>query len=89
MIALLLRAHGRVQGVWYRASTLDEARRLGVKGWVRNMPDGSVEAHAEGEETAVHQLAQWMRQGPRFARVTQVDETPTEIRNFTSFEVEY
>lgn len=71
-----LRITGRVQGVWYRGATEAEARRLGVDGWVRNLPDGSVEALVEGEPSAVRALATWCRTGPTGARVDGVVETP-------------
>ncbi len=66
------RVHGRVQGVWYRGSTQEEAVRLGVTGWVRNVPDGSVELEAEGEAPAVERLLRWCRSGPTMARVVSV-----------------
>jgi acylphosphatase len=71
-----LRITGRVQGVWYRGSAQEEARRLGLRGWVRNLPDGSVEALAEGESEAVRAFAAWCRVGPPGARVASVEETP-------------
>jgi acylphosphatase len=71
------RAHliirGRVQGVYYRASMLQEAQKLGLKGWVRNRSDGSVEAVAEGPNRHLEDLISWCRQGPPGAKVTQVD----------------
>ncbi len=69
-----LRISGRVQGVWYRGATEAEARRLGVDGWVRNLPDGSVEALLEGAPAAVRALVDWCRTGPPGARVAAVTE---------------
>jgi acylphosphatase len=69
--ALVIR--GRVQGVWYRGSMQEEAARLGLAGWVRNRPDGSVEAEAEGEPAVVEALVTWARRGPRGARVSDVE----------------
>ena len=64
---------GLVQGVYYRASTVESAGRLGVAGWVRNCPDGSVELEAEGPPAAVEGLLAWCRTGPAGARVSGVD----------------
>ena len=75
-IRVRLRISGRVQGVWYRGSMSEEARRIGVRGWVRNAPDGTVEALLEGDPSAVRQLIDWCRHGPPGARVTGVQETP-------------
>jgi acylphosphatase len=69
-----LRIHGRVQGVGFRFSAVDEARRLGVKGWVRNASDGAVELVAEGDRAQLQRLAAWCRQGPRGAAVNDVEE---------------
>ena len=71
-----LRITGRVQGVWYRGATAAEARKLGVEGWIRNLPDGSVEALIEGEPAAVRVLVEWCRTGPPGAHVTHVTECP-------------
>lgn len=63
---------GRVQGVSFRYYTLDEARRLGLQGWVRNLPDGSVEVTAEGPRTDLEKLLAFVRHGPPAARVADV-----------------
>lgn len=63
---------GRVQGVCYRASTVDEASDRGLTGWVRNLPDGSVELEAQGEEASVKALLAWCAHGPPLARVAGV-----------------
>ena len=63
---------GRVQGVWFRGSTKEEAERLGVSGWVRNLPDGRVEAVAEGDDDQVERFVKWCRQGPSMARVDDI-----------------
>ena len=74
---------GRVQGVYYRAATAEQARRLQLDGWVKNLADGSVEVVAAGENGGVAALAGWLWQGPPAARVEAVhveewtDEVPT------------
>lgn len=78
---------GTVQGVCYRASTREQARRLGVHGWVRNLPDGRVEAWLEGEQEAIDALLDWMRTGPPGAAVTRLDCTPGEPQGVQGFEV--
>lgn len=67
-----LKIQGRVQGVFYRQSTKDTADRLGLTGWARNCPDGSVEAIFEGDQSAVNQAIEWCKQGPPAARVSNV-----------------
>ncbi|MCL4468447.1 MAG: acylphosphatase [Deltaproteobacteria bacterium] len=64
---------GRVQGVWFRASTREAADNLGIKGWVKNLPDLSVEVDAAGEPADVEQFIQWCSKGPPGARVTAID----------------
>lgn len=78
---------GRVQGVFYRAGTRDEARRLAVVGWVRNRDEGGVEAWLEGEPGAVTALLEWMRRGPGRARVTDLSVTERTPRGFEDFQV--
>lgn len=65
---------GRVQGVGFRWSTTQTARRLGLRGTVRNRPDGRVEVHAEGPSEKLRELESWLEDGPRAARVTDVEE---------------
>lgn len=64
---------GRVQGVFFRAETRDRARSLGLTGWVRNAPDGSVEAVFEGERERIQSIVDWCRRGPGLAEVDDVD----------------
>lgn len=80
---------GRVQGVGYRAWTVDAARTLGVQGWVRNRTNGTVEAVFQGDGTRIHQMIEKCHQGPLMARVSEVTtsdkKAPDEIfSNFTS-----
>jgi len=88
------RAHviiqGRVQGVCFRMETRKAARQYGAAGWVRNLPDGTVEAVMEGSPEAVEALLAWCHQGPRMARVDKVDISHGEYTGeFDSFEVTY
>ena len=82
-IARSVRVTGRVQGVFFRAWSQGQARELGVNGWIRNCPDGSVEAHLAGEEDAVVRMVERMRRGPADARVeaVAVDEVEPEATN--------
>jgi acylphosphatase len=83
---LEVRITGRVQGVWFRASTREEARRLALDGWVRNLPDGRVEAVFEGEEAALEGMLAWCRTGPPGARVDEVEAVrgpATGLEGFT------
>jgi acylphosphatase len=78
-IARKLSIHGRVQGVFYRASAVDAARPLGLAGWVRNRADGTVEAFVQGDETAVERFVDWAREGPRHARVDRIEESEADV----------
>ena len=80
---------GRVQGVSFRAYAEDEARRLGVTGWIRNEPDGSVAGHLEGDEETVDAMVAWLREGPRLASVEHVDVVPAAATGASSFEVRF
>ncbi len=64
---------GRVQGVWFRAGTRDKAQQLGLKGWVKNIQDGNVEAVFDGEEKLVKEMIEWCHHGPPLAEVENVE----------------
>lgn len=87
----MIRVHavvtGTVQGVGFRYATYLEAQRLGLTGFVRNLPDGSVEVEAEGEADVVGQLMAWLEDGPVHARVSGVQVSSREPRGDTDFEV--
>lgn len=83
-----IRVSGRVQGVGYRAGLLAQARALGLKGWVRNRTDGSVEAFVQGQPEAVDAIVAWAQHGPPMARVSEVRISPaTEEGLAPRFEV--
>lgn len=85
------RAHvfvsGRVQGVYYRASTREKAHEMGVGGWVKNLPDGRVEAVFEGERDSVEAMVEWCRTGSPKARVDNVDVEYGDPTDLESFEI--
>ena len=75
---------GKVQGVFYRKSTVDEAQQRSLSGWVKNLADGRVEFVAEGKSEAVESLIEWAKNGPPFARVSGIElfeETPIGDKN--------
>jgi acylphosphatase len=79
--------HGRVQGVFFRDTTRRTAESRGVAGWVRNNPDGSVEAVFEGTEDAVETMVRFSREGPRGAMVERVEVTQEQAEGLTGFRV--
>lgn len=87
------RAHvyvsGRVQGVYYRATTRDTAREKGVDGWVRNLDDGRVEAVFEGPKDAVSEMVEWCEIGSRAAEVDEVEIEYEEPEGLDGFEVRW
>lgn len=80
---------GQVQGVFFRSATRDVARRLGLSGWVRNLPDGRVEVMASGSESQLATLREWLRQGPPAAHVSDVACTPASEQGFIGFSVRH
>ena len=76
---------GRVQGVFFRASTRTEALRLQLAGYASNLADGRVEVYAEGDAAAIEALAQWLRQGPPLARVSEVRREAAEAEGREGF----
>ena len=85
-----LRIHvtGKVQGVWYRKSTLQEAVRLNLSGTVKNLPDGSVLIHVQGERTTLNEFQAWCRIGPSKANVANVDVEELPIAVYFGFSIE-
>ena len=88
------RAHvyisGRVQGVFFRVSMRDMAFKLGLVGWVKNLPDGRVESVFEGDATKTQELIAWCYKGPKFAQVSDVNvDLDNATGEFTSFDMIY
>ena len=88
-VARHVQVTGRVQGVFFRAWTRDLAAEHRVRGWVRNASDGSVEAHFEGDESAVDQVVARMRSGPPRAMVEGLRISEASVEHLSSFEVLY
>ncbi len=87
-----LRVHifvsGKVQGVFFRSNTRNKAMGLGLTGWIRNLNDGRVEAVFEGEKEKVEKMIEWVRKGPEYARVEDMEIIPEEYkREFNGFAV--
>ncbi len=87
IVARSVRVTGRVQGVFFRAWTQGQARELGISGWIRNCPDGSVEAHLVGDEDAVARMVERMRHGPSDARVDVLTVEEAEPETTGRFEL--
>lgn len=85
--AVRIKVRGLVHGVSFRASMARIATDLGVRGWVRNLPDGSVEAFLEGDERNVRRVVEWARTGPPRARVERVDVEGVSPRNHRDFRI--
>jgi acylphosphatase len=87
--AVSVRVTGRVQGVGFRWYAVEEAERLGVRGWIRNEPDESVSGHFEGPPESVDALVAWCGQGPSAASVRHVAVTPTRATGAEGFTIRY
>ncbi len=86
-VAVHMVVHGRVQGVFFRASTQKKAEELGLAGWVKNRPDGTVEIHAEGQQETLEKLIEWCRQGPALASVSSIDLDWINAGGMESFDI--
>ncbi|MGH1486189.1 MAG: acylphosphatase [Cellvibrionaceae bacterium] len=87
--AIEITVQGRVQGVFYRASTVQAATALGLVGWVKNQRDGSVLIHGEGKLSMLNELLEWAQQGPEYANVTNISSVNTDIEGFSQFTIVY
>jgi len=87
MIHLDIIVKGKVQGVFYRAATKAVADQLGVKGWVKNEPDGDVSIAAEADSLALEMFLDWCNEGPQYANVTSVQSHEGELKNYRNFEI--
>ncbi len=90
----IIRAHvhisGRVQGVFFRSNARDRVRELGLTGWVKNLPDGRVEAVFEGEGSRVKEMIEWCHKGPSYASVSDVQvKSDKATGEFDKFEIRY
>jgi acylphosphatase len=86
-LAKMYRVRGRVQGVGFRYFVEHSAQTLGIRGWVRNVDDGSVEVYAVGSVAQLSDLSGLLRQGPRWAEVRGVEETESAVENHAGFSV--
>ena len=85
MKAYEITVKGKVQGVFFRASTRDKAVELGLKGWCVNLPNGNVLIHAEGEDEKLNALLQWCKIGPPMAKVSSVECQEMELKSHLNF----
>lgn len=86
-VAVELRIHGRVQGVWFRESARRQAESLDLRGRVRNDPDGTVTITAEGPQDKIDALVEWCHEGPPLAKVERVERNVVEPRGWGGFDV--
>ncbi|MHC9160390.1 MULTISPECIES: acylphosphatase [Exiguobacterium] len=88
-VAKRLIVSGRVQGVGFRYFSQETAQRFGIKGWVRNLSDGTVELHVEGTANEVDAFQQALKDGNRFVGVERIEETEANDQEFRSFDIRY
>lgn len=86
---LNIRVHGKVQGVFFRKNTEAKAKALGINGFVRNEPDGTVYAEAEGSISQLDQFTDWLEEGPEIAVVSKLETNRGALKGFEDFRIEY
>jgi len=86
---LTIRIYGRVQGIFFRGSAKEMADSLGISGYAKNNPDGSVLIEAEGEEAAIRKFLAWCEKGPESAEVRRVEKEEGTLQNFKKFSVKF
>jgi acylphosphatase len=87
MLCIHIKVHGIVQGVFFRKFTQQKANALGIKGWVKNSEDSTVEIEAEAALEVLENFIHWCHRGPDRAVVNKVEVTESALKNFTSFEI--
>jgi len=85
-----VKVFGFVQGIGYRSWTKRKAEELGLKGWVKNLEDGTVESYLEGEEHSLNLMIELMKKGPRFARVEKIEvKSENQVKGYENFQIVY
>ncbi|MEM1804927.1 MAG: acylphosphatase [Candidatus Aenigmatarchaeota archaeon] len=87
IIAVKMKLYGKVQKVGFRFFLSKHAERLGIKGYAKNLEDGSLECHFEGNEEKVREIIELAKKGPPLAKVKKYEIYKTDIKNFKSFEI--
>jgi acylphosphatase len=82
-----IRIYGKVQNVGFRFYTINEAKQLNIKGYVKNEPDGTVYIEAEGEEVPLLEFISWCRKGPTWARVGHIEANESPVMNYKDFKI--
>jgi acylphosphatase len=88
-MTLSIRVHGKVQGIFFREGAKTEAEKLGIKGFVKNDPDGTVYIEVEGEEGALKEFLGWCERGPQGAEVEKVESDAIASQNFADFQIRF